>query len=90
MTDVVDAVSRHMRFLDRSGGLRTRRAARLRERVIEVAERMVRSRLWGDAATKSALEEALPDLERGITSPFAVAAALLASAAPVVGGGDRR
>ncbi len=86
VTEVIDAVARHMRFLERTGELRARRAARLRERVIEVAERMVRTRLWGDAATQAALEDALPDLERGVTSPFAVAAALLVNAAPVVGG----
>jgi LAO/AO transport system kinase len=90
VTEVIDAVARHMRYLERSGELRTRRAARLRERVIEVAERMVRSRLWGDATTRTALEEALPDLERGATSPFAVAAALLAGAAPVVAGNADR
>ena len=90
VTEVIDAVARHMRFLDRTGELRTRRARRMRERVIEVAERLVRSRLWEDGATRAALESALPALERGATSPFAVAEALLANAAQVVGGNAHR
>lgn len=90
VTAVIDAVARHMRFLERTGELRTRRARRMRERVIEVAERLVRSRLWEDDATCAALESALPALERGATSPFAVAEALLANAAQVVGGNAHR
>ncbi|MFL5563119.1 MAG: methylmalonyl Co-A mutase-associated GTPase MeaB [Gemmatimonadaceae bacterium] len=90
VTEVIDAVERHRRYLERSGELRVRRARRLRERVIEVAERLVRARLWGDEATQATLEDSLPALERGETTPFAVAASLLASAAPVVGGSTRR
>jgi LAO/AO transport system kinase len=90
VTEVVEAIGRHMRFLERTGELRDRRARRLRERVIEVAERMVRSRLWNDAPTLAALDEAIPALERGATSPFAVAESLLANAAAVVGGNSGR
>jgi GTPase len=86
VTEVIEGVDRHRRFLERSGELRARRARRLRERVVEVAERMVRGRLWGDDATRQALENALPALESGSTSPFEVAAALLANAAQVVSG----
>jgi LAO/AO transport system kinase len=90
VTEVIDAVARHRRYLERSGELRTRRARRLRERVIEVAERLVRGRLWGDSATLAALEESLPALERGETSPFAVAESLIANAASVVAGSTDR
>jgi LAO/AO transport system kinase len=90
VTEVIDAVERHRRYLDRSGELRVRRARRLRERVIEVAERLVRGRLWGDGATQTALEESLAARERGDTTPVAVAESLLASAAPVVGGKPQR
>jgi LAO/AO transport system kinase len=86
VTEVIDAVARHRRYLERSGELRTRRGRRLRERVIEVAERLVRGRLWGDEATRAALDESLASLERGETSPFAVAESLLANAAAVVAG----
>jgi len=90
VSEVIDGVERHRRFLERSGELRVRRASRLRERVVEVTERMVRGRLWSDEATRQALEGALPALERGETSPFEVAASLLANAAPVVGGNTGR
>jgi LAO/AO transport system kinase len=86
VTEVIDAVARHRRYLERSGELRLRRARRLRERVIEVAERLVRGRLWSDGPTLAALENSLPALEGGETSPFAVAESLLANAAAVVGG----
>ncbi|NUO62504.1 MAG: methylmalonyl Co-A mutase-associated GTPase MeaB [Gemmatimonadaceae bacterium] len=86
IAELLDAVDRHMRFLERSGELRERRARRLRERVIEVAERLLRGRLWGDAATMRSLDAALPGLETGATSPFAVAETLLANAATVVAG----
>jgi LAO/AO transport system kinase len=90
VSEVIDGVERHRRFLERSGELRVRRASRLRERVIEVTERMVRGRLWSDETTRQALEGALPALESGETSPFEVAASLLANAAPVVGGNTGR
>ncbi len=86
VSGVIDGIDRHRRFLERSGELRDRRARRLRERVIEVAERLVRGRLWSNDATRQALEDALPALEQGETSPFEVAARLLANAAPVVAG----
>ena len=88
--ELLEAIERHMRFLERSGELRERRVRRLRERVIEVAERMVRGRLWGDDATRRALEASLARLESGETTPFAVAAALLAGAASVVANGPGR
>ena len=90
VADVLASVDRHRHFLERSGELRQRRARRLRERVVEVTERLVRGRLWGDDTTRQALEDALPALESGATSPFEVAAALLANAAPVVGGNTGR
>ena len=90
VSEVIDGIERHRRFLERSGELRARRARRLRERVIEVAERMMRGRLWSDEPTREALEGALPALESGATSPFEVAELLLANAAQVVGGNTGR
>ena len=90
VSEVIDGIDRHRRFLERSGELRVRRARRLRERVVEVAERMMRGRLWSDEPTREALEGALPALESGATSPFEVAASLLANAAQVVGGNTGR
>ncbi|HEX2779117.1 MAG TPA: methylmalonyl Co-A mutase-associated GTPase MeaB [Gemmatimonadaceae bacterium] len=90
VTELLDAVARHMAFLERSGELRERRARRLRERVVEVAERLMRGRLWSDEATRRALAESLPRLERGETTPFAVAEALLTAASAVVAGNSAR
>ena len=75
--EVVEALDRHFRYLERSGTLRERRRARLRERVVEVVEDKARRRLWGDAATNAWLEERLPALETGEATPFGIADALL-------------
>jgi LAO/AO transport system kinase len=77
VADVIAAIDRHFHYLERSGGLRERRRARLRARVIEVVEDHVRRRLWTDDATNRWLDERLPELEAGRTNPFAVADALL-------------
>ena len=75
--EIVEALDRHFRYLERSGTLRDRRRARLRERVVEVVEDKARRRLWGDAATNAWLEERLPALETGEATPFGIADALL-------------
>ena len=90
VAELLDAIERHMNFLERTGELRTRRIRRLRERVIEVAERLLRGRLWGDEGTRRSLEDALPRLERGETTPFEVAESLLANAGAVVAGSPAR
>jgi LAO/AO transport system kinase len=76
--ELVEALERHFTYLERSGRLRERRRARLRERVVDAVEQRVRARLWRDAATKEWLEGELPALERGETTPLTVATALLA------------
>lgn len=78
IVELVAALDRHFHYLERSGTLRDRRRARLRERVIEVAEDRVRRRLWNDPDTNRWLDERLPELESGEATPFAVADALLA------------
>lgn len=77
---VLEAIDRHFHYLESSGTLRERRRARLRERVVEVTESMVRGRLWNDAATRGMLDERLDAVERGEQSPFAVARELLLQA----------
>jgi LAO/AO transport system kinase len=83
---LVSAIERHMGFLHSSGELRVRRVRRLRERVIEVAERLARRRLWSDPSTTELLDASLGALESGDTTPFDVAERILANAAPVVAG----
>ncbi|MEX2181032.1 MAG: methylmalonyl Co-A mutase-associated GTPase MeaB [Gemmatimonadaceae bacterium] len=71
------ALDRHFAYLERSGTLQSRRRARLRERVVDAVESRVRTRLWRDGPTQDWLEAQLPALERGETTPLAVADALL-------------
>jgi LAO/AO transport system kinase len=82
--DVATALDRHFAFLETTGDLARRRRARLRERVRDVVEARVRSRLWTDAATNEWLDAKLTDLEAGTTNPFDVADELLARSAKVV------
>ena len=81
---LAEALDRHFRYLERSGTLRTRRRARLRERVVEVVESKTRQRLWGDEATNAWLEERLPALESGQATPFGIADALLSRSADLL------
>jgi LAO/AO transport system kinase len=82
--ELVGALDRHFSYLERSGRLRERRLARLRERVVEVVEDKTRRRLWADAGTNAWLEERLPELERGEATPFGIADALLARSADLL------
>ena len=84
--ELIEALDRHFRYLERTGTLRERRRARLRERVVEVAEDRIRRRLWTDAATTRWLDAQLPALESGEDTPFAVADALLARSADLLTG----
>lgn len=77
LTEVIGALDRHFGYLERSGDLRTRRRARLRERVVDIARFLIDRRLWGDAETGAWLDDRLPALESGEASPFSVAAELL-------------
>jgi LAO/AO transport system kinase len=82
--EVVAALDRHFGFLETSGDLTRRRRARLRERVMDVVEARVRSRLWTDVATNAWLDSRLAELEAGSTNPFDVADQLLARSAGVL------
>ena len=87
VAEVVAALDRHFVHLETTGRLRERRRARLRERVVDVAEQSVRRRLWSDAATTAWLDGLLPALESGTTTPFQVADALLARGGALLAGG---
>jgi LAO/AO transport system kinase len=82
--ELVEALDRHFRYLERSGTLQQRRRARLRERVVEVVEDKARRRLWNDAATIAWLEARLPALEAGQDTPFGIADALLSRSADLL------
>ncbi len=78
IAELLEATDRHRGYLERSGALGARRRARLRDRVVDVVEMRVRSRLWTDAGTNEWLDDQLAALESGATNPFAVADELLA------------
>ena len=84
--ELLAALDRHHRYLEASGELRRRRRGRLRERVVEVVEHKLRTRLWRDAATSAWVDARLPELEAGATTPFAVADALLAQSGDLLTG----
>jgi LAO/AO transport system kinase len=86
LTEVVDALERHVRYLERSGELRLRRLERLRERVRETVEEQIRRRLWRDKDTETWLESQLPAMEAGRMPPFMVADALRARSAELLTG----
>ncbi len=79
--EFVTTLDRHFAYLERSGTLHARRRARLRERVVDAVEQRVRRRLWRDASVQEWLDAQLPALERGETTPLAVADALLVRSA---------
>lgn len=82
--ELVASIDRHFDYLERSGDLAARRRARLRERVIDVVESRVRTRLWSDANTNRWLDDQLPALESGASNPFEIADALLARSGALV------
>ena len=84
--ELLAALDRHFGYLERSGALVSRRRARLRERVVDVAEQRVRRRLWTDRATAAWIDERIPELESGATTPYAVADALLARSGELLAG----
>jgi LAO/AO transport system kinase len=84
ISDVIAALDRHFHYLEQSGTLRTRRRARLRERVVDVVQSTVNRRLWHDEETNGWLDTRLPALETGSTNPFAVADELLARSASLL------
>ncbi len=88
VAEIADALDRHFRYLEGSGELRTRRRARLRERVMEVVEQQVRQRLWQDAETVAWLDAQLDALEAGSLVPFAVADSLRARSAALLTGAN--
>ena len=84
--ELLAAITRHFEYLEVSGELADRRRSRMRERIVEVAEDRLRRRLWGDPGTQAFLDLALPALERGEVTPFAIADALLARSATLMAG----
>lgn len=77
MPELIDALDRHARYLEASGEMHRRRRARWREQVVEVAEQLVRRRVWENADIRTFIEGQLPAIESGTVSPFGIADELL-------------
>ncbi len=86
LDELLTALDRHAGYLAESGELQARRRARLRERVVEVVEQRVRSRLWRDAASNAFVDDRLGAMESGHETPFGVADALLARSGALIAG----
>jgi LAO/AO transport system kinase len=90
ITEMVAALDRHFAYLEQTGTLRARRRERMRERVMDVVERKVRDRLWKNARTMTWLDEQLPSVEEGRSTPFAVADQLLRQSGELIRGDETK
>ncbi|HEX4932018.1 MAG TPA: methylmalonyl Co-A mutase-associated GTPase MeaB [Gemmatimonadaceae bacterium] len=84
VVELVDALDRHDRYLATSGERTRRRRARWREQILEVAEQRLRRRVWGDAGIRAFIDEALPGVEAGTSTPFGIADELLRRGAGIL------
>ena len=86
LPEMAAALDRHFAYLEKSGVLASRRRTRIRQRVVDVVQDRVRQRLWLDAATNAWLDSKVQDVETGVSTPFAVADALLARSGTLLTG----
>ena len=84
--DVLAALDRHARYLTEGGVLAERRRKRLEERVAEIVERTLQTRLWSDSETSAWLGSRIPELVSGKTNPFEVAQQLVARSGDLMTG----
>ena len=75
--ELMDALDRHTEWLRASGELERRRRARLEERVRDAVQQRLLVRAWQEGPGGRILEDALPDLVAGKTTPYEVAARIV-------------
>ncbi len=90
VVELLTAIDAHFAYLEQTGGLRERRRRRLRDRVVDVVEQRVRSRLWGDSGTQKWLDGRVGEMESGSATPFTVADELLEQSAGLIAHRDKR
>ena len=77
VSELLEAVDQHRKYLDESGQLKIRQRRRAAVRVREVTERSLRGILWGDEATARLLDIGLDDIQQGMATPYSVSASIL-------------
>jgi LAO/AO transport system kinase len=75
--ELLAAVDAHRAWLQASGELARRRQRRMADRVRDVVRRTLVGVAWFDGNGARILDEAMPDLENGNTTPYAVAARIV-------------
>lgn len=90
VTELLTAIDAHFAYLEATGGLRERRRRRLRDRVVDVVEQRVRSRLWNDSGTRQWLDGRVDEMESGSATPFTVADELLEKSGELIAKRDTR
>jgi LAO/AO transport system kinase len=88
--ELLAAIDAHFTYLEAGGELRTRRRRRLRDRVVDVVDQRVRSRLWNDSGTRQWLDGRVEEMESGLATPFTVADELLEQRAGLIAQRDKR
>jgi LAO/AO transport system kinase len=77
VAELTEALDRHYDYLEASGALEVRRRERLRKRMRNVAERVVRQWVWEATRADELLEERFDEVADGRKSPYDVAAEIL-------------
>jgi len=75
--ELLEALDRHLAWLQTSGELSRRRKQRLAERVRDVVRRQLLALAWSEHDGRAILQEALPALEAGDTTPYEVASRIV-------------
>lgn len=79
--ELLETLERHRGYLEGSGELERRRAARLAERVRRLVDRELRRRVWEAGEGDEMLDRATAELAAG-ESPYAIAARIVAAVLP--------
>ena len=90
VVELLGAIDAHFAYLETTGGLRERRRRRLRDRVVDVVEQRVRTRLWNDSGTQKWLDGRVEEMESGSATPFTVADELLEQSGELIAQRDKR